>query len=51
MASPILPTPTLYGKEAIRFLKKMLEEERNPSPARVRTLKEAAKIRFNYVEN
>lgn len=49
MASPILPTPTLYGKDAIKFLKRMLEEERNPSPARIKTLEEAAKMKFNYV--
>lgn len=46
MASPILPTPTLYGKDAIRFLKEVFEEQRNPSPNRLKTLDEAAKIKF-----
>ena len=50
MARPIEVTPTLYGKEAIAFLKHMLEEQKNPNPRRIKTLQEAAKIKFNYVD-
>ena len=50
MARPIEATPTLYGKEAISFLKHMLEEQKNPNPRRIKTLQEAAKIKFNYVD-
>ena len=43
MAKPIQPTPTLYGKDAIRFLREVEEEQRNPSKERVKMLKEARK--------
>jgi hypothetical protein len=46
MASPILATPTLHGEEAIRFLKEVLEEQRNPSPERLKILEEARKMKF-----
>ncbi len=46
MAKPIEPTPTLRGKEAIRFLRRVLEEERNPSPQRIKLLEEAEKVKF-----
>ena len=49
MAKPIEATPTLYGKEAIAFLRWMLEEQKNPNPRRIKTLQEAAKVRFNYI--
>ena len=50
MARPIELTPTLYGKDAINFLKKMAEEEKNPDPRRVRTIKEALRTKFNHVD-
>ncbi len=50
MARPIEPTPTLYGKDAIEFLKRMFEEEKNPNPRRVRTIREAREIHFNHVD-
>ena len=46
MAKPIEPTPTLKGKEAIRFLREVFEEQRNPSPERVKFLREASRIKF-----
>ena len=46
MATPIEGSPTLKGKEAIRFLKQVLEEQRNPSPARIKFLREARSKRF-----
>lgn len=50
MAKPIEPTPTLKGKDAIRFIENMLKEEKNPSPARVRLIREAMKTEFNVVK-
>lgn len=50
MARPIEPTPTLYGKDAINFLKRMAEEEKNPDPRRVKFITEARKVKFNYVD-
>lgn len=50
MAKPIEATPTLRGKDAIRFLKAMLKEDRNPSPSRIKFLREAMSIKFNVVE-
>jgi hypothetical protein len=48
MAKPIEATPTLRGKEAIDFIKRMLEEERNPSKKRIKMLEEARKAKFNW---
>jgi hypothetical protein len=45
MAKPIPATPVLRGKDAVRFIKTMLKEEKNPSPARVRTIRRALKSR------
>lgn len=50
MAKPIEPTPTLRGKDAIRFIKNMIKEENNPSPERVKLIREAMKIKFNVVK-
>lgn len=50
MASPIEPTPTLYGKDAIQFLKEMLEEEKHPDPRRVKFIQRAMKAKFNFVD-
>lgn len=50
MASPIEPTPTLYGKDAVNFLKKMLAEEKKPNPKRVKFIKEAMATKFNFVD-
>lgn len=50
MASPIEPTPTLYGKDAIRFIKTMLREEKHPNPKRVKFIEEAMKAKFNFVD-
>ncbi len=41
MAKPIRSTPTLNGVDAVNFVKSVLKEEKNPSAARVRTIKEA----------
>ena len=49
MARPIESTPTLRGEEAIRFLKEVFEEQKHPSPERIKFLREAAKIKFNVV--
>ena len=50
MASPIEPTPTLYGKDAVNFLKKILAEEKKPNPKRVKFIEEAMKAKFNFVD-
>ncbi|MDO8511586.1 MAG: hypothetical protein Q7S55_05485 [Nanoarchaeota archaeon] len=46
MAKPIEPTPTLRGKDAIRFIQNMIKEERNPDPKRIARLNRADKIRI-----
>ncbi len=46
MAKPIESTPTLKGEDAVRFLRGVFEEQKNPSPERIRILTEASKIKF-----
>jgi len=46
MAKPIEPTPTLRGKDAIRFIENMIKEERNPNPRRIALLKRADKLKI-----
>ena len=46
MAKPIRATPTLRGIEAVNFVKEMLREERRPSKARIRLIKEAIQLNF-----
>lgn len=46
MAKPIEPTPTLRGKDAIRFIQNMIKEERNPNPRRLALLKRADKLKI-----
>jgi len=48
MAKPIRATPTLRGEEAQNFIRQVLEEQKNPSQARLKTLREASKIKFNF---
>ena len=48
MAKPIRATPTLRGEDAQNFMKAVLEEQRNPSKARVKILREAARVKFNF---
>ncbi|MEK6809915.1 MAG: hypothetical protein AABY40_04525 [Nanoarchaeota archaeon] len=50
MAKPIEPTPTLRGKDAIRFIQNMVKEEKNPSPERIKFIRESMKIKFNVVK-
>ena len=50
MAKPIEPTPTLRGKDAIRFIENMIREEKNPNPARVKLIREAMSTKFNVVK-
>ncbi len=47
MARPIEPTPTLMGKDAIRFIENMIREEKNPNPRRLKIIAEAMKTKFN----
>ncbi len=49
MAKPIRATPTLRGQDAIRFLRNMIKEERNPNPRRIATIKRALKTKFDVV--
>ena len=49
MAKPIRATPTLRGKDAIRFVRNMLKEERNPDPKRIATIRRALNTKFNVV--
>jgi len=48
MAKPIRATPTLRGEDARRFMRQVLEEQRNPSTARVKLLRDAHQARFNF---
>ncbi len=48
MAKPIRATPTLRGEEARKFIREVLEEQRNPSKARIKLLFDAAQIKFNF---
>ncbi|MBI3051920.1 hypothetical protein HYY74_05700 [Candidatus Woesearchaeota archaeon] len=48
MAKPIRATPTLRGKDAVEFVRDMIKEQEDPSPVRVRMIKQALKIKFNY---
>ena len=48
MAKPIRATPTLRGEDARRFIREVLEEQRNPSKARVHLLREATQAKFNF---
>lgn len=48
MAKPIRATPTLRGEEARKFMRDVLEEQRNPSKARIELLREAARTKFNF---
>lgn len=50
MAKPILPTPTLRGKDAERFVREMLKEERNPDPKRIAIIRRALNRKFNVVK-
>ncbi|MBS3169140.1 hypothetical protein J4210_01530 [Candidatus Woesearchaeota archaeon] len=49
MAKPIRATPTLRGQDAIRFVKQMIKEERNPTPKRIATIRRALKTKFNVI--
>lgn len=48
MAKPIRATPTLRGEEARRFMREVLEEQKNPSKARIKLLHDAAQVKFNF---
>lgn len=47
MAKPIRATPTLRGEDARKFMRGVVEEQRNPSKARIELLQEAVQARFN----
>jgi len=49
MAQPIERTPTLRGKDAIRFIENMIKEETNPDPERIAMLRRARKIKFKVI--
>ncbi len=46
MAKPIRATPTLRGEDARKFIRAVLSEQRNPSPARIKTLQEAQRLKI-----
>ena len=46
MAKPIRATPTLRGEEAKNFIRAVFQEQRNPSPARIKTLQEAITLKI-----
>ena len=48
MAKPIRATPTLKGNDAKEFIRKILREEKNPSQARKKLIKESFSVNFNY---
>lgn len=49
MAKPIMPTPTLRGKDAVRFVKAMIKEQKNPDPKRIAIIRRALRTKFNVV--
>lgn len=49
MAKPIRATPTLRGKDAIRFIRNMIKEETNPDPKRIATIKRALRTKFTVI--
>ncbi len=49
MAKPIRATPTLRGKDAIRFVRNLLKEERSPNPKRIAFIRKALKTKFHVV--
>lgn len=46
MAKPIRATPTLRGEDAKNFVRAVLQEQSNPSPARIKTLREAMRLKI-----
>jgi len=51
MAKPIEATPTLRGKDAIRFVKNMIKEENDPDPVRIATIRRALNTEFKVDNN
>lgn len=51
MAKPIKVTPVLRGKDAINFVKNMIEEQNNPSKNRVEFIKKALSKKEFYLKN
>lgn len=49
MAKPIRATPTLRGEDAKKFIKEWTKECKNPSPGRVKFIKEAEKHKDFYL--
>lgn len=49
MAKPIRATPTLRGDDAKKFIKEWTKECKNPSPGRVKFIKEAEKHKDFYL--
>ena len=49
MAKPIMPTPTLRGKDAERFVRNMIKEQTNPDPKRIAFIKKALNTKFNVI--
>lgn len=49
MAKPIRATPTLRGKDALRFIKNMIKEEKSPNPARIKFIKQALEMKFEVI--
>ena len=46
MAKPIRATPTLRGEDARNFIRAVLQEQRTPSPIRLKTLREAKNLQI-----
>jgi len=49
MAKPIRATPVLRGKEAVRFVREVLREQKHPSKRRVKTIR-CALASFEYFD-
>lgn len=49
MAKPIRATPTLRGKDALRFIRNMIKEEKRPNPARIKFIKQALEMKFEVI--
>lgn len=44
-----MPTPTLRGKDAERFVRNMIKEQTNPDPKRIAFIKKALNTKFNVI--
>ena len=44
-----MATPTLRGEDAVRFIKNMIKEEKNPNPKCIDLIKQALNTKFRII--